>query len=93
MSLFVQNVTPALKDLLAAKAAFRERDLSNATVDEITQALDKLKAAEKHVMLMWAKSTTDINPGMIEAVKAGRTTYTLAIERHLQKTLLNEEVA
>ena len=81
MSLFVQNVTPAFKDLLAAKAAFRERDLSNATVDEITQALDKLKAAEKHVMLMWAKSTTDINPGMIEAVKAGRTTYTLAIER------------
>lgn len=93
MSLFVQNVTPAFKDLLAAKAAFRERDLSNATVDEITKALDELKAAEKHVMLTWAKSTTDINPGMLEAVKTGRTSYMLSIERHLQKTLLGEEVA
>jgi hypothetical protein len=93
MSLFVENVTPVFKNLMEVKAAFRNRDITGETNEEIHQALNEIADAEYNVMLTWAKSTTDLNPGMLKEVKAGRMNYTLAIERHLQKTLLDEQIA
>lgn len=93
MSLFVEKVTPVFKNLMAVKTAFRGRDFTSATREEIHRALNEIAEAEYNVMLTWAKSTTDLNPGMVKEVEAGRMNYTLAIERHLTKTLLDEQVA
>jgi hypothetical protein len=86
---FTEQVKPAFLNLLASQARFKTTDTED--VDATLSGLDELDSLERAVMLAWAESTRDINPGMLSDVKKGLCRYTLKTERYLQKMLLDSQ--
>ena len=82
---FVSAVKPVFRRLLLMQAEFRQLDVSTLDIETLQQKLDALEAQEKRVMLAWARSTRDINPGFLADVESNRCRYTNAVESYLNR--------
>ncbi len=85
---FLSAVKPAYRRLLFMQIRFRQVDISTLSLEALQNELDALEAQEKRVMLAWARSTQDINPGLLADVESGRCRYTNATEGYLNRTFL-----
>lgn len=84
----LEHFPASYRRLLFMQIRFRQVDISTLSLEAIQNELDALEAQEKRVMLAWARSTQNINPGLLADVESGHCRYTNAIGDYLNRTFL-----
>lgn len=82
---FVTTVRPVYEKLVQLRDEFTKADVTDP--EEALETIARLEAAEHNVLVAWAQSTRDINPGMLGDVESGRLTWYPALGEYLGRVL------
>lgn len=82
-SKFVVKTRPVYEKLVELRDEFSKADISDPEL--ALELIAGLEQAERNVLLTWAKATSDINPGMIGDVEAGRMKWYPALDEYLNR--------
>ncbi len=87
MSEFELAVKPLYQKLIKTRQHFVDLDLDTASVEDVQQYIYDIETGEHQVLLAWATSTSDINPGMVDDVCNGRMKWYPALDDYLKRML------
>lgn len=92
---FIDAVKPVFIRLMDKKAEFRQLDICSLNEEDFKEVVEgyisQIDDLEKQVLMAWAESTKDINPGLADSVERGTIRFVPAKYDYLKRVLKLEE--
>jgi len=92
---FIDAVRPVFILLMEKKAEFRQLDICSLNAENVKEVVEgyisQIHELEKQVLMAWAESTKDINPGLADSVERGTIRFVPAKYDYLKRVLKLED--
>ena len=92
---FVNAVKPVFMRLKSKKKEFRLLDISTVNPEDVKEVVEgfitEIHELENEVLMAWAESTKDINPGLVDSVERGTIRFVPAKYDYLNRVLFEDK--